>query len=198
MRGLFFVKYSSGAITNIKKEIYVKIYPVVHNHLKARSHMNIISTKNLPQNKLTKFFTIHWGSPQMVISSGVYNCSELDGFAIVNAEDQIIGLITYVFRNNECEIISLDSLEEGKGIGTILVQEVERAARHHQCGRVTLVTTNDNVQALKFYQKRGFQLVKIHRNAVGRAREIKPEIPLIGIDGIPLRDEIEFEKRLEG
>jgi GNAT superfamily N-acetyltransferase len=160
--------------------------------------MNVIQTINLPQKVLNDFFTTHWGSPQMVISSGVYNCSELDGFAIMNTEDQVIGLITYVFRNNECEIISLDSLEEGNGIGTILVQEVERAACHHQCVRVTLVTTNDNLLALKFYQKRGFQLVKIHRNAVARAREIKPEIPLIGFDGIPLMDEIELEKRLEG
>ncbi|OIU68592.1 GNAT family N-acetyltransferase [Rossellomorea aquimaris] len=160
--------------------------------------MNVIKTINLPQKVLNDFFNTHWGSPQMVISSGVYNCSELDGFAIMNTKDQVIGLITYVFRNNECEIISLDSLEEGNGIGTILVQEVERAARHHQCGRVTLVTTNDNLLALKFYQKRGFKLVKIHRNAVARAREIKPEIPLIGIAGIPLMDEIELEKRLEG
>ncbi|KSU58379.1 hypothetical protein AS034_20110 [[Bacillus] enclensis] len=159
--------------------------------------MNVINTKKLPKEMLNNFFTTHWGSPQMVISSGVYNCSELDGFAILNTEDQIIGLITYVICNNECEIISLDSLEEGKGIGTILVQEVERAAHHHKCGRVTLVTTNDNLLALRFYQKRGFHLVKIHRNAVGRAREIKPEIPLIGSDGIPLRDEIELEKRLE-
>ncbi|OAT83479.1 hypothetical protein A6P54_21570 [Bacillus sp. MKU004] len=159
--------------------------------------MNVINTKKLPKEMLNNFFTTHWGSPQMVISSGVYNCSELDGFAILNTEDQIIGLITYVICNNECEIISLDSLEEGKGIGTNLLQEVELNARRHRCDRIALVTTNDNLPALRFYQKRGFQLVKVHRNAVARAREIKPEIPLIGIDGIPIRDEIELEKRLE-
>ncbi|XXM73068.1 GNAT family N-acetyltransferase [Lysinibacillus sphaericus] len=159
--------------------------------------MNIISTNQLPKKTLDDFFTTHWGNPQMVISSGEYNCSELDGFVIINKEDQIIGLITYVICNNECEIISLDSLEEGKGIGTILLQEVERAARQNKCGRVALVTTNDNVPALKFYQKRDFHLVKIHRNAVSLAREKKPSIPLIGYEGIPIRDEIELEKRLE-
>ncbi|MCG0275770.1 MAG: hypothetical protein L5655_06315 [Thermosediminibacteraceae bacterium] len=50
---------------------------------------------------------------------------------------------------------------------------------------------------MKFYQKRGFLLVAVHRNALEQARKLKPEIPLIGIDGIPLRDEIELELPLE-
>jgi N-acetylglutamate synthase-like GNAT family acetyltransferase len=159
--------------------------------------MNIIPSENLHKNKIIKFFTTHWGSPKMVISSGIFDCSALDGFAILNVEDQIIGMITYVLNQNECEVISLDSLEEGKGIGSSLLQEVEIAAVQHKCDRVKLITTNDNLSALKFYQKRGFQLVKIHKNAVRKARELKPEIPLIGNDGIPLRDEIELEKVLK-
>jgi GNAT superfamily N-acetyltransferase len=157
--------------------------------------MNIVPTNILPVYKLTEFFTIHWGSPQMVISSGVFDCSTLNGFAILNGKEQIIGLITYVREKDECEIISLDSLEEGKGIGSALLQEVERAAIVSECERVKLITTNDNLLALKFYQKRGYELVKIHRNAVQKARENKPEIPLIGNDGIPLKDEIELEKK---
>ncbi|MEL3971726.1 GNAT family N-acetyltransferase [Rossellomorea oryzaecorticis] len=156
--------------------------------------MNIVPTNTLPENKLTEFFTLHWGSPKMVISTGIFDCSTLDGFAILNGENEIIGLITYVMEKKECEIISLDSLEEGKGIGSALLQEVERAAILNKCERVKLITTNDNLPALKFYQKRGFDLVKIHKNAVQRAREIKPSIPLIGKDGIPLKDEIELEK----
>jgi ribosomal protein S18 acetylase RimI-like enzyme len=156
--------------------------------------MNIVPTNTLPENKLTEFFTIHWGSPKMVISSGIFDCSTLDGFAILNDDNHIIGLITCVMEKNECEIISLDSLEEGKGIGSALLQEVESAAILNKCERVKLITTNDNLLALKFYQKRGFDLVKIHKNAVQRAREIKPSIPLIGNDGIPLKDEIELEK----
>ncbi|MEG9295250.1 GNAT family N-acetyltransferase [Mangrovibacillus sp. Mu-81] len=159
--------------------------------------MNIIPSENLHKNKIINFFTTYWGSPKMVISSGIFDCSALDGFAILNVEDQIIGMITYVLNQNECEVISLDSLEEGKGIGSSLLQKVERTAAQHKCDRVKLITTNDNLSALKFYQKRGFQLVKIHKNAVQKARELKPEIPLIGNDGIPLRDEIELEKVLK-
>lgn len=63
--------------------------------------------------------------------------------------------------------------------------------------RVVLFTTNDNLHALRFYQKRGFDMVQIHRNAVEQARTLKPEIPLIGMDNIPLRHEIELEMLLK-
>ena len=83
------------------------------------------------------------------------------------------------------------------GIGTALLEAVKAVARQSQCRRVWLITTNDNLNALRFYQKRGFALVKIQRNAVEVARQLKP-IPLIGANGIPIRDEIELELRLEG
>lgn len=158
--------------------------------------VNISSIRDLPKNKIIDFFKLHWGSPQMVISSGVYDCSELDGFTVMKG-DEIIGLITYIVQNGECEIISLDSIEEGQGIGTLLVKEVENLARLQRLKLIRLVTTNDNLLALKFYQKRGYKLLRIINNAVDIARKIKPEIPLIGNEGIPIRDEIELVKRLD-
>ncbi|TYR77037.1 GNAT family N-acetyltransferase [Rossellomorea vietnamensis] len=158
--------------------------------------MEIYSVEDIPRNKIIEFFKLHWGSPEMVISSGVYDCSILEGFAIVNVKGAIIGLITYIIKDKELEIISLDSIEEGKGIGTSLVQEVENLAIKKRCRLVKLITTNDNLSALKFYQKRGFILSHIINNAVDKARELKPEIPLIGNEGIPIRDEIELIKIL--
>ena len=64
------------------------------------------------------------------------------------------------------------------------------------CSRITLITTNDNLPALRFYQKRGFDMVRLYRNAVEHSRKIKPEIPLTGMDGIPLKHEIELEMTL--
>lgn len=156
--------------------------------------MNIVSTENLHKETIINFFTEHWGSPQMVVSSGIYDCSTLNGFAVVNDESKIIGLVTYMIEENECEIISLDSIEEGKGIGSALIKEVEQLAVKNNCKLVKLITTNDNLLALKFYQKRGYVLSNIFFNAVEKARAIKPEIPLIGNDGIPIRDEIELSK----
>lgn len=156
--------------------------------------MPIIHISQVPKKDVQAFFQTHWGSTEMIISSGIYDCSRLEGFAFLNDTHAIIGLVTYEIRGAECEIISLDSLEEGKGIGSCLVTAVEEQARQHHCTVVSLITTNDNLHALKFYQKRGYSLVEVLPNAVERARALKPEIPFIGHDGIPIRDEIRLQK----
>jgi GNAT superfamily N-acetyltransferase len=156
----------------------------------------IQEVKKISKFKVEEFFTAHWGSPEMVISSGVYDCSKLDGYAFFNEKEEITGLITYFIQDTECEIISLDSIEEGRGIGTALIREVEKTAETKGCSCVKLVTTNDNLSALKFYQKRGYHLSNLYKNAVEKARKLKPEIPMVSDEGIPIRDEIELEKVL--
>ena len=108
-------------------------------------------------------------------------------------EGQIIGLVTYRIQGREMEILSLDSVREGMGIGTLLLSEAIGVAKHEGCTKIVLTTTNDNTVALAFYQKRGFDIVRIRRNALDIARQIKPEIPLTGENGIPLRHEIDLE-----
>ncbi|GGP16348.1 hypothetical protein GCM10011346_47890 [Oceanobacillus neutriphilus] len=132
----------------------------------------------------------------MVISSGIFDCTALEGYAVLNKNREIIGYISYVIKDSECEIISLDSIEESKGIGTALIQEVEHVAKERSCQKIKLITTNDNLHAFKFYQKRGYRLSALFKGAVDRAREQKPEIPQLGSDGIPIRDEILLSKWL--
>ena len=94
---------------------------------------------------------------------------------------------------DSCEIVSLDSLVSGIGIGSALVAAAQAMARSAGCRRLWLITTNDNLAALRFYQKRGFRLVAVHVGAVDGARRLKPEIPAVGLDGIALHDELELE-----
>jgi N-acetylglutamate synthase-like GNAT family acetyltransferase len=115
------------------------------------------------------------------------------------SEDEVaaaenVGLITVHIGEKECEITTLDSLDESIGVGTALVEAVENWAREAGIERLWLVTTNDNLEALKFWQKRGYELVSVHRNAIADARRIKPQIPITGLNGITIRDEIELEK----
>jgi RimJ/RimL family protein N-acetyltransferase len=70
-------------------------------------------------------------------------------------------------------------------------------AKEAGASRVWLITTNDNTDALRFYQKAGFRIVAVHQDAVALARRIKPEIPIMGENGIPIRDEIELELMLD-
>jgi ribosomal protein S18 acetylase RimI-like enzyme len=109
------------------------------------------------------------------------------------AEEKIVGLLTYNIDGTDCEIVTLDSWGQSKGVGTELLEAVKQSARQEGCKRLWLITTNDNIHALRFYQKRGFVFAAIHVNAVEGSRKIKPEIPLSGDNGIPIRDEIKLE-----
>jgi GNAT superfamily N-acetyltransferase len=108
------------------------------------------------------------------------------------------GVITYRISNHECEIISLNSLVDNQGLGTVLIDAVIHEASKQACSRVRVSTTNDNLRALGFYQKRGFRLTNLRPGAVDEARRQKPAIPLTGDNGIALRDEIELELTLLG
>jgi GNAT superfamily N-acetyltransferase len=114
------------------------------------------------------------------------------------AGGQLLGMLTYVPAQDwrQCEILTLHADEQWHGAGTALLEAACQLARRHGCTRMWVITTNDNVDALRFYQRRGFCLVRVHRGAVDRSRaSLKPEIPAVGAYGIPLRDEIELEKQ---
>jgi ribosomal protein S18 acetylase RimI-like enzyme len=134
----------------------------------------------------------HWGSSRIVSRGRLYDADQLPGF-VATHDRESIGLLTYFVDGTQCEVVTLDSLRENQGVGTALLKAVEAVARQAGCASLRLVTTNDNVKALQFYQKRGFTFVALHPNAVERSRTIKPEIPLRGIEGIPIRDELELE-----
>ncbi|RKD33465.1 GNAT family N-acetyltransferase [Thermohalobacter berrensis] len=146
--------------------------------------------------RVIKLIKDSWGSSIIVSRGKVHNIDNLPGFVVIE-DNNIVGLVTYKIEDNECEIVSLDSFNENKGIGTRLLERVVLRAREEGCNRVWLITTNDNIRAIRFYQKRDFNMKAIHLNAVEKAREIKPEIPLKGYDDIPILHEIEFEKALK-
>ena len=134
----------------------------------------------------------HWGSSIIVTRGTRHDAERLPGFFAVLG-GQPAGLVTYRIEPAQCEIVSLNSLSQGIGIGAALVEAVKAAACSNGCKRVWLVATNDNTPALRFYQRRGFRLVAVHRNVIEDSRRLKPQIPLLGLDGIALRDEIELE-----
>jgi GNAT superfamily N-acetyltransferase len=140
----------------------------------------------------TSVLTESWGSAISVSRGRVYQGDELPGFIAVQ-KGKPVGLITYCLNDKECEITTTNSMVEGKGIGSALVDAVKSVAVTSKCKRLWLITTNDNTKALRFWQKRGFNLKAVYPNAIEKSRKLKPEIPLLGDDGIPIRDEIELE-----
>lgn len=138
----------------------------------------------------------HWGDETMALRGELLRPAEQPGFAALLG-GETVGLATYMVRGGTCELLSLNSLREGLGVGRALVDAVAAAARAAGCARLQLITTNDNLKALGFYQRRGFHIFGINPGAMDRARAtIKPAIPALAENGIPIRDEIELAMEL--
>lgn len=154
--------------------------------------MNIRPLTAADRAWLEEFVPERWGAPTVVGHGRVFRVAELPGFVALE-EDEPVGLVTYSIEGEACELVTIDSLREGLGIGSSLLEAVERSARDAGCRRLWLITTNDNLRMLRFAQRRGFSLVALHPNALEESRRLKPEIPLLGLHGIPMRDELELE-----
>lgn len=152
------------------------------------------------RNWVAHFLDKHWSSTKIVSRGQAYYAHLLPGFVaeLNDAPDDApaAGLITYRIDGTQCEIMTLDSLTPNIGIGSALVSAVKDAAKEQGCKRLWLITTNDNLEALQFYQKRDFRLVAVYADALSEARKLKPQIPLVGKHSIPLHDEIELELKL--
>ncbi len=146
--------------------------------------------------RVRSFMKDHWGDSMVVVHGTVYHPETLPGF-VAEANGEWLGLVTVHVDGNHCEVVTLDALREGVGIGTALMNAAKGFAMDQGCRRIWLVTTNDNLRALGFYQKRGYRLTAVRPGAVAISRQIKPAIPEIGMNGIPIRDELELELLLE-
>ena len=132
-----------------------------------------------------------WASDRMVTRGRLIEpISSCPGF-VAEVDGRPAGLALLADREDGLEVVALLALERGVGVGGALLAEVEREAAHRGT-RAWLVTTNDNTRALRFYQRRGWELVALHSGAVTEARRLKPEIPATGDDGIPIRHELEL------
>ncbi len=144
---------------------------------------------------IVQVLTEAWTSTRIGSRGRMHDAAALPGL-VADLHGRRAGLLTYRIEGDECEIVSLNSVIEGCGAGSALIDAVREVARSAGCRRLWLITSNDNMPALKFYQKREFCLVAVHRGAIDEIRRRKPKIPLTGLYGIPLRDEIELESSL--
>lgn len=154
--------------------------------------MRFVDINAQNREEVNAFLAARWFSTDMALRGELVDLRRADGIiALENGE--IAGLLTYITRGDTCEITSLDSVQEGRGVGTALVERLLSDAKRRGCARVVVLTTNDNLNALRFYQRRGFDMARLYRGAVAASRALKPSIPQVGAFGIPIRHEIELE-----
>lgn len=136
-----------------------------------------------------------FGGETVVSRDVVHQPAELPGF-IAMEDGERVGLATFRIADGECELVTVDALCQWCGVGTALLEAVEKAARAEGCAKIWLITTNDNIDGLRFFQRRGFRITAVRVNGMDAIRRLKPGVPLVGSYGIPINDEIEMEKPL--
>jgi uncharacterized protein YhfF/N-acetylglutamate synthase-like GNAT family acetyltransferase len=113
---------------------------------------------------------------------------------IAEADGALAGVATWIAAAGSVEVLTLHAANPWHGAGSALTAAARTLAGAIGARRLWLITTNDNLDALRFYQRRGLRLVTVHAGAVDRSRAtLKSAIPAIGLFGIPIRDELELE-----
>ena len=155
--------------------------------------MNVRPVTPADREWIAELVTAAFGSVR-VISHGelIEDASLLDGFAVEH-DGRPVGCALLNVVDGRAELVVLATTYRGAGAGTALLEAVVERARAEGWNRLWLITSNDNTDAIRLYQRAGWDWVDFRRDGITRGRTIKPEIPETGIHGIALRHEIEFE-----
>ena len=137
-----------------------------------------------------------WGGPLQARAGELIDVSRLPGYVAIGDVGQPVGVLLFRAEGDDLEVALVHAFDQWLGTGTALMECFTTVARSRDWHRVWLVTTNDNVDAIRFYQRRGWRLTSMRPGAVDQARDtLKRSIPEQGQHDIPMRDEFELEWR---
>ena len=185
------------------RKVWYPVFPPNENasnvlaHLRERRALDVRPRAREHDDFVRHELTTHWGSTRIWSLGRAYEADTLPGF-VAHRDGAPVGLITYdlIPGGHQCEIVTVSSRIESIGVGERLLEAATDAARDAGCTRAFLTTTNDNLRAIGFYQKRGWRLARVYPGMLDLARRFHPVIPRLGLNRIPLRDEIELELML--
>ena len=149
----------------------------------------------MQRERLVELLQLRWPDQSMIICGEFVRPQDVEGIGVYT-NDRLHGIATWRANGKIMHIVAVNSFTELRGVGIALVDAIVTRAREGGMALLRATVSNDNVVALRFYQKRGFRISALHRGIFDVMRYIKPSIPRIGMDGIPMRDEIELEYEL--
>lgn len=158
------------------------------DHEQETSPVKIYERQEADSAWVQVFLQKHWGGTKMIVHGEEIDL--LQTTALIAAPTP--GLLTYRYLGKRIEILSIDTTHGKKGVGTALLMALIQNARLAKIEAIDVTTTNDNLTALRFYQRKGFKLSALRVAAVDKARLLKPSIPLVSDNGIPIRDELDL------
>jgi GNAT superfamily N-acetyltransferase len=139
------------------------------------------------------FLRAHWSATTVVVHGEIINAAALP--ALIAANHQ--GLATYRRHGQDAELVTLNAVPPGIGTGSALIEALSARLSAEGRARLWLTMSNANLSALRFYQRRGFRLMRVRIGAVDAARSLKPSIPQVGEHGIPMHDELDLCRVLD-
>jgi len=143
------------------------------------------------------FHDAAWAGPLAAAHGRLYDLRTVP--TLVAMAPELVGVLTYEVVGDALEVVSIAARPARSGAGSALLAAAVDRARAAGLRRVWLVTTNDNVDALRFYQRRGMRIAAVDPGAVDRSRAaLKPAIPVVGAYGIPMHDELTLVLTLDG
>ena len=135
-----------------------------------------------------------WGGPLLIADGRTFDARVLPGLIV--GEREGLALYEAAGAGVLAELVLLHALALGQGLGTALVEALVALLARQGARELWLTTTNDNLEALRFYQRRGFRLMEVRPRAIEAVRLLKPGIPLVGEFGIAIRDELRLMRPL--
>ncbi|WP_342360830.1 GNAT family N-acetyltransferase [Terrarubrum flagellatum] len=134
-----------------------------------------------------------WFASFMIAGGQRFDPADVELLVVDDAGGHRVGVATFTRAGDALLLITLDAEEKRRGIGFSLIWTLRKIARERSLKVIKVSTSNDNLDALGFYQRLGFRIRSVRRDAMDEVRQLKPGIPRVADNGIPISDEIELD-----
>ncbi len=179
---------------NIAREKRLLIFIFINGlPAKIMIQLDYVAFDAFNRHQIKQLFTKNWNTDSVYSNGTNHKLDNLNGFVAIQ-DDEIVGVLTYMIENQKLEVVSVDSFMENYGVGSTLLSLAVEQARQQACDKVWLTTTNDNIPAIRLYEKQQFSRTSTHLYSVSKARESQPELPMFGYHGIPILHELVYER----
>jgi GNAT superfamily N-acetyltransferase len=161
----------------------------------TRDHPSFAIRPIVDRNFLEELLRLRWSGGALLLRGRMIAPSDVEALAAYDG-DRLAGVATWRLEGKVLYIVTLNNITDQRGVGVALLDATMKLGREKGAALVRVIVTNDNLNALGFYQRRGFKIVGVFPGAVDTIRSLNPNLPVMGANRIPMRDEIELERDL--
>ena len=141
---------------------------------------------------LDELLRLRWSGGALMLRGKIVHPKDVEALAAYH-DGRLAGVATWRLEGPVMYLATLNNITEQRGVGMALLDAMLKLGREKGSALLRVIVTNDNLNALGFYQRRGFRIIAVYPGAIDTIRALMPAIPYIGQNRIQMRDEIELE-----